>query len=249
MKQLLRKLLATSMFMLAAGFLFAQVTTSGINGRVTGKGNETLPGATVILVHVPSGTQYGTTTDINGFYRLPNVNVGGPYNLKVTYVGYEPYEKGNIFLTLGQFSRMNADLTERASQIEGVEIMAERAAIFDLNRTGAETNITRDKIDKIPSISRNLTDYTRLTPQARVQQTSDGPNLTVAGMNNRYNAIFIDGAVNNDVFGLAGSGTNGGQTSVSPFSMDAIDQFNISIAPYDVKLGGFAGAGDRKSVV
>lgn len=243
MKQLLRKLLATSVFMLVAGFLFAQVTTSGINGRVTGKGNETLPGATVILIHVPSGTQYGTTTDINGFYRLPNVNVGGPYTLKVTYVGYEPYEKGNLFLTLGQFSRLNADLTEKASQIEGVEILAERAAIFDINRTGAETNITRDKIDKIPSISRNLTDFTRLTPQARVQQTSDGPNLTVAGMNNRYNAIFIDGAVNNDVFGLAGSGTNGGQTSVSPFSMDAIDQFNISIAPYDVKLGGFAGAG------
>lgn len=94
--------------------------------------------------------------------------------------------------------------------------IAERSAIFDLNRTGSETNITRDKIDKLPTIGRNLTDYTRLTPQARVQETSDGPNLTVAGMNNRYNAIFIDGAVNNDVFGLAGSGTNGGTNRYKP---------------------------------
>ncbi|HNQ58978.1 MAG TPA: TonB-dependent receptor [Bacteroidales bacterium] len=243
MNQIFRKLCMIVLIMIGAGSSFAQITTSGINGKVTGTNGESLPGATVILIHVPSGTQYGTTTDINGFYRIPNVNVGGPYTLKISYVGYEDFLKENIFLTLGQYSRINVSLAEKLSQISGVEITAERSAIFDLNRTGSETNITRDKIDKLPTIGRNLTDYTRLTPQARVQETSDGPNLTVAGMNNRYNAIFIDGAVNNDVFGLAGSGTNGGQTGISPFSMDAIDQLNIAIAPYDIKLGGFAGAG------
>ncbi|MDK2910731.1 MAG: hypothetical protein PWR20_2299 [Bacteroidales bacterium] len=243
MKQFFRSILLISLLLLSAGVVFSQVTTSGINGKVTGKSGESLPGATVLLVHVPSGTQYGTTTDLNGFYRLPNVNVGGPYTLKVSYVGYETFTKENIYLTLGQYSRINVDLTEKMSALAGVEVTAERAAIFDLNRTGSETNVTRDKMEKMPTISRNITDFTRFTPQARVQETSDGPNLTVAGMNNRYNSIFIDGAVNNDVFGLAGSGTNGGQTGISPFSIDAIEQFNIAIAPYDVKLGGFAGAG------
>lgn len=243
MKQFFRSFLLIALLFLSAGVVFSQVTTSGVNGKVTGKSGESLPGATVLLIHVPSGTQYGTTTDLNGFYRLPNVNVGGPYTLKVSYVGYETFTKENIYLTLGQYSRINVDLTEKMSALAGVEVTTERAAIFDLNRTGAETNVTRDKMDKMPTISRNITDFTRLTPQARVQETSDGPNLTVAGMNNRYNSIFIDGAVNNDVFGLAGSGTNGGQTGISPFSMDAIEQFNIAIAPFDVKLGGFAGAG------
>ncbi|MGC8866483.1 MAG: TonB-dependent receptor [Bacteroidales bacterium] len=243
MKHFFRSFLLIGLLIFSAGFVFSQVTTSGVNGKVTGKSGESLPGATVLLIHVPSGTQYGTTTDLNGFYRLPNVNVGGPYTLKVSYVGYETFTKENIYLTLGQYSRINVDLTEKMSALAGVEVTAERAAIFDLNRTGSETNVSRDKMEKMPTISRNLTDFTRLTPQARVQETSDGPNLTVAGMNNRYNSIFIDGAVNNDVFGLAGSGTNGGQTGISPFSMDAIEQFNIAIAPFDVKLGGFAGAG------
>ena len=240
MKRSLLRNFLTLVLIFSASLLFAQVTTSGINGKVTGSGGATLPGATVLVVHVPSGSQYGTTTDVNGFYRLPNMNVGGPYTMTVSYVGFDAYSKEGIFLSLGQVQRINANLSEKSSQLAGVEIKSEKNIIIDGNRTGAETQVTRENIDRMPTISRNITDFTRLTPQARVTQNG---GIEVAGMSNKYNAIFIDGAVNNDVFGLSESGTNGGQTGISPFSMDIIDQFNVSIAPFDVKLGGFAGAG------
>lgn len=238
-KMLLRTLL-TVIMAFSLNLMFAQVTTSGMNGKVTGANGESLPGATVIAVHVPSGTQYGTTTDISGLYRLPNMNVGGPYTLTVSYVGFENFVKGGIYLSLGQTQKVNANMAEKASAIAGVEIVAERSDLFDGNKTGAETVVNRETIDQMPSINRSITDFTRMTPQARVTQSG---GIEIAGMSNRYNAIFIDGAVNNDVFGLSDQGTNGGQTGISPFSMDIIDQFNVSIAPYDVKLGGFAGAG------
>jgi hypothetical protein len=226
---------------MVANLVFAQgTTTSAINGKVTGSNNDPLPGATVLIVDVNSGTRYGTTTDLDGFYRLPNLNVGGPYKLTISYVGYQNFEQDNIYLVLGQIHRYNAKLSETALQLIGAEIIGERESIFDGNRTGAQTYIGEDNISKIPSVGRNITDFTRLTPQARVN--GDGA-LEIAGMNNRYNAIFIDGAVNNDVYGLAASGTNGGQIGISPFSMDIIDQFTISVAPYDIKLGGFAGGG------
>lgn len=227
------------MFLIAANS-FSQVTTSGMNGRVTGNNNETLPGANVVAVHTPTGSVYGTITDVNGLYRIPNMYVGGPYKVTVSYVGYESYVRQDVFLSLGQMFRLNVNLSEKAAQITGVEVVTSRNEIFDGNRTGAETNVGLQTIERLPSLGRNLSDFTRLTPQARVTQYG---GLEIAGTNNRFNAIYIDGAVNNDVFGLADAGTNGGQTGISPFSMDIIEQFSISIAPYDVKLGGFAGAG------
>lgn len=230
-------ILAALMFSLTA--VFGQgTTTSGINGKVHGPDNETLPGATVVVVDVNSGTMYGTVTDLDGLYRIPNMNVGGPYKLTISYVGYENYEQQNIYLTLGQTLKVNVQLNETAFQLEGAEIFGEREDIFDGNRTGAETVVGSDMISSLPTVNRNMNDYIRLTPQARVE----GDAITIAGMNNRYNAISIDGAVNNDVFGLAASGTNGGQTGGTPISMDAIDQFQIVLAPYDVRAGGFAGA-------
>jgi hypothetical protein len=240
MNKLLLRTLLMVLMAFSMNIMFAQVTTSGMNGKVTGANGESLPGATVIAVHVPSGTQYGTTTDISGLYRLPNMNVGGPYTLTVSYVGFENFVKEGIYLSLGQTQKINGKMAEKASSIAGVEIVAERNNLFDGNKTGAETVVNRDAIDQMPTISRGITDFTRMTPQARVTQNG---GIEIAGMSNKYNAIFIDGAVNNDVFGLSETGTNGGQTGISPFSMDIIDQFNVSIAPYDVKLGGFAGAG------
>ncbi|MCK9422230.1 MAG: TonB-dependent receptor [Bacteroidales bacterium] len=216
------------------------VTSSGINGRVVDNKGIGLPGATVIALHQPTGTKNGTTTDTKGFYRFPNISVGGPYVFTITYIGYQKYEQTGIYLSLGQTLKIDVELKESTETLQSVEIVAVRNDLFDGNRTGTTTNINRDAIDKMPSIARNITDFTRLTPQARV--SNDG-SIEIAGMNNRYNAIFIDGAVNNDVYGLAATGTNGGQTGISPFSPDIIDQFTVNVAPYDVKLGGFAGAG------
>ena len=221
--------------------IFAQgSTTSAINGRIFGAGSESLPGATVVAIDVPTGSQYGTVTDLDGYFRLPNMNVGGPYKVTISFVGYEPFVKDGIYLQLGQTLKLDVNLSEQATAIKGVEIVAQQNDVFDGNRTGAETAISLQTIQSLPSVGRNLSDFTRLTPQAKVTQLG---GVEIAGSNNRYNSIYIDGAVNNDVFGLTNQGTNGGQTGISPFSVDIIDQISIQIAPYDIKLGGFAGAG------
>jgi hypothetical protein len=220
---------------------FAQgSTTSAMNGRIFATGGESLPGATIVVIDVPSGTQFGTVTDPNGYYRIPNMSVGGPYKVTISFVGYQPYVKENIYLTLGQTLKLDATLSETAVTLQDVEVIATKNDVFDGNRTGAETTVTLQAIEAMPSLGHNLSDYTRLTPQAKVTQ---GGGIEIAGSNNRFNSIYIDGAVNNDVFGLTETGTNGGQTGISPFSMDIIDQISIQIAPYDIKLGGFTGAG------
>lgn len=228
--------------MLSAFISYAQVTTSGMNGKITGPNKEALPGATVVAVHNPSGTKYGTTTDANGFFRLPNMNVGGPYTVTVSYIGYSEFKQDNVYLTLGQTFRLDAPLEEKGQSIKEVEIVGQRNALFDPNRKGAQTIVNRQQIDAMPTVGRNYTDFVRMTPQAKLTKDGSGNNgITIAGTNSRYNAIFVDGAVQNDVFGLADNGANGGQIGISPFSIDIIDQFNINVSPFDVKQGGFAG--------
>ena len=227
-------------FIMITSVAFGQgSTTAGINGKVLGDDNATLPGATVVVVEESTGSMYGTVTDLEGFYRIPNINVGGPYKLTISFVGYENYERTNIYLALGQTLKISAQLSPTTMTLIGAEIVGTRENIFDGNRTGAETVIGREEISTLPTIARDMTDFTRLTPQAIA---GDNGSISIAGMNNRYNAISIDGAVNNDVFGLAAQGTNGGQTGGTPISMDAIDQFQVVLAPYDVRQGGFAGA-------
>jgi len=243
----MKSFIKTIVFILSLGLLsmaaFAQgTTTSGMNGRVVNANGETLPGATVIAVHIPTGSQFGGITDTEGYFRLPNMQVGGPYKVSVSFVGYEAFEKSDIFLNLGQTFKLNVTLGETQLALEEVQVVGKRVGeynIFDGNRTGAETVVSNEKISLMPTIGRDLSDFTRLTPQAT---TNGYGGISIAGMNNRYNAISIDGAVNNDVFGLAATGTNGGQTGGTPISMDAIEQFQIVLAPYDVRQGGFAGA-------
>jgi hypothetical protein len=240
MNRLLLKIAFAVVLLFSAQAIFAQgTTTSGMNGRVIGTNSETLPGATVVAIDVPSGSQYGTVTDLDGFYRIPNMNVGGPYKITITYVGYEPFAKEGVFLTLGQTFKLDVNLSEQAQALEGVEIVAQQNDIFDGNRTGAETFVSNAEIQKMPTINRSISDFARITPQAKV---STNGAMSIAGMNNRYNAISIDGAVNNDVFGLSATGTNGGQTGGTAISLDAIDQFQVQLAPYDVRQGGFVGA-------
>jgi hypothetical protein len=127
------------------------------------------------------------------------------------------------------------------NQLEEVVITASKGGIFNSNKTGSETTIGKRMVKNLPSASRSIADFVRLTPQANITEGNDGFSISLAGSNNRFNAIYVDGAVSNDVFGLAGSGTNGGQTGVSPFSVDAIEQFQVQVAPFDVKIGGFSG--------
>lgn len=240
MRQRVTNLLLMFVLTLWAGMALGQgSTTSGINGKVVGNNGEILPGATVLAKHIPTGTQYAAVTNAQGLYFLPNMNVGGPYLVTISFVGYEKQERGNIYITLGQNFQLNANLSEKSEDLGEVDIIVKRKDIFDGNRTGSETVIDEQSLSTAPTISRGLNDFLRFTPQVSVL----GSGISIAGTNNRYNSVLVDGAVNNDVFGLAASGTNGGQIGISPISLDAIEQFQVVLAPYDVRQGGFAGGG------
>lgn len=223
----------------SASALFAQVTTSSINGVVTDQNGEELPGSTIIAVHLPSGTQYGTSSRPDGRFTIPNARVGGPYKINVTFVGYAPQEKTDIYLSLGNASNVDFKLLEEGTQLEEVVISAAKSDVFNGNRTGASTNVSNRTIQSVPTISRGLRDFTKLSPLAN----TSGNGTSFAGASNRYNQFAIDGLVSNDVFGLTSSGTNGGQTGIEPISLDAIEEFQLNIAPYDIRQGGFTGGG------
>jgi outer membrane receptor for ferrienterochelin and colicin len=235
------KFLIAIMFLATSSSIFAQgLTSSSINGKVL-DANGPLPGANVVATHVPSGTRYGAATDIDGLFRISNMRVGGPYTISITYVGYKDYIRENVNLLLGQTFRINASMTEEANALEEVIISVQTNNVFDGNKTGTETTIDSRQINNLPTTSRSIADFVRITPQASISEGTDGFSINIAGQNNRFNTIFVDGAVNNDQFGLSASGTNGGQTGASPFSIDAIEQFNVAVAPFDVKLSGFTG--------
>ncbi len=242
-KTLTKRLLTLAVFL--AGLVsisFGQgSTTASINGRITDQSGEPLIGANVLVVHTESGTSYGNSTDIDGFYRIPGMRVGGPYRITISYTGFEPQEYDDIYLELGQSLQISAQLAEQAIELSGIEVVSSRSDIFDGNRTGQETVINEASINSMPTTTRSVADFARLNPLARVDEGSDGFSISIAGQNNRYNAIYIDGIVNNDVFGLSGSGTNGGQTGAGPVSIDAIEQFQVSVAPFDIRQSGFAG--------
>jgi Carboxypeptidase regulatory-like domain len=224
--------------LLTSTAIFAQgVTTSSMNGQILDNNGSPLPGTNVMAVHIPSGTKYGSVTDFDGYYRISGMRSGGPYEITISYIGFREYSQSNVFLQLGQAQAINHNMIEVASALEEVVITARLNGVFDGNKTGTGTYISKRQVETLPTVSRGLGDFLRTTPQAQV----NGSVISIAGQNNRLNAIYIDGAVNNDVFGLASSGTNGGQTGVNPISVDAIESFQVSVAPFDVKISGFAG--------
>lgn len=234
----------TQFLLMAVAMLFSTVmmaqgvTTASVNGQVLDADNMPLPGANVVAVHTPSGSTYGAATDFDGYYRISNMRTGGPYKITISFVGYKEYSSSNVYLQLGESRRISVNLSEDSNVLQEVVVTAIADGTFDSGKTGADTRVSQRQVSTLPSISRNISDFARLTPQAKV--TGDDV-ISIAGQNNRYNAIYIDGAVNNDVFGLAGNGTNGGQTGVSPISLDAIESFQINVAPFDVRQSGFAG--------
>ncbi len=234
----MKKLFLVAVSVLTVLNLFGQgVTSSSMSGKVFDANGEALIGVNVTAVHVPSGTFYGASTDVDGFFRIDNMRVGGPYRVNMSYVGFEENNYENIFLRLGEKYRQNYTLSENATTLDEVVVRARAGSTGETS--GTSTQISTEMIDNLPTLNRDINDFVRMTPQS----SSFGSGISFAGVNNRYNAIYVDGAVNNDVFGLASSGTNGGQTGISPFSIDIIDQFQVVLSPYDVTLGGFAGGG------
>jgi len=218
---------------LPIGQVFAQgSTTAALAGNVVDEKGEGLPGATVIAIHEPTGSRYGGSTRADGRYNIVNMRVGGPYKVTVTFVGYKDAVQSGIVLTLAQELRQNFKLEVNQSQLEEVKVVASRSSIINSGRTGAATTVSNNQITTLPTLNRSLGDFARLDPRAN--------GLNFAGRNSLYNNITVDGAFFNNAFAL--SSTIGGQAGASPISVDAIDQFQVLIAPYDVRQGMATGA-------
>lgn len=211
--------------------VYAQVTTATINGVVKTADGEPLPSATILAKHVPTGTQYGTSTRVDGRFTLPNLRVGGPYEITASFVGFESVRVTEVFLTLGKTQSFNFTLEEDVQGLEEVTVTANS----DINsgRTGAATTVDNKQINSIPTITRSAADVYKLSPSA------DGNSF--AGRNDQFNNFSLDGSIFNNPFGLDAA-TPGGQANAQPVSLDAIDQIQVSVAPYDVTQSGFTGA-------
>ncbi len=174
------------------------------------------------------------------------MRVGAPYTVEISYVGYSPSVFNDLSLELGTPLKLDAVLQPSAKTLSEITINSQSNGLINPNRTGPATQISQQQLQSLPTINRNIDDYTRLVPQAQPRKSAtDGSTLGVsfAGESNRYNQFTIDGANATDVFGLAASGTNGGQAALNPIPFDAIDQVQIVLSPYDVTLGGFTGGG------
>ena len=227
--------LLLALFILTVNAAMAQITTSGISGKITSDG-ENVIGATVTATHQPSGTVYRAVTNIDGRYTIQGMRPGGPYKVDISYIGYKDKVIKNLNLSLGETENISCSLQEDAHQLQ--EVVVSGKAGLAASRTGAATSMTAEQINNMPSITHGIADVARLNPQLTV--TNSG-NMSFAGVNNRYNNFMIDGAANNDVFGLASSGNNGGQAGAQPVSMETIEQIQVSVAPFDVRQSGFTG--------
>ncbi|SDF36093.1 TonB-dependent receptor [Cellulophaga baltica] len=211
----------------------SQVTTSNIKGLIIDDVNEPLFGANIVAVHTPTGTTYGAISNEDGRFNLLNLRVGGPYEVSISYVGYKTQSKSDVYLTLGQTFNVNVTLASDSQALQEVVVVSDQSGTFGSDRTGAETSVGRRELTRLPTISRSASDFTRLEP------TASGNSF--GGRNDQYNNFSLDGAIFNNPFGLD-SPTPGGQTGSQPISLDAIEQIQVSTAPYDVSQSGFTGA-------
>ncbi|MBL7995044.1 TonB-dependent receptor [bacterium] len=228
--------LAASVLLLSSGnrILAQGVTTGSVSGSVTDDKNNPLYGANVTAVHEASGTYYGAVTTASGAFTILNMRIGGPYTVKVSFMGFKPREEKDIHISLGQTVKLSFRLTEEAIAGEEIIIVAEKDEVMNRDRTGAATHISTADLAQMPSIKRSTTDLTRLDPR------SDG-SFSFGGRNWLFNNYSLDGSYFNNSFGLDNPAP-GGQTNAEPVSFDAIEEVQVSIAPFDVREGGFTGA-------
>lgn len=242
----MKKLLNLIILLACPFFAFTQITTGSIEGSITDSdGGEPLIGANIIATHTPTGTQYFQSVQIDGSYILSNLRTGGPYTIEVSYVGYETLEQKEIYVSLGQATKLNLQLNNSAKLLDQeIVVTVDKDDPFNGTRDGASTVIDGEKLEKTPSLNRSIQDVTRLSP--------NGSQSSFGGSNYRFNNLSIDGVSNNDVLGFqepasgaggsVASGTPGALAGTQPISIDALEEVQVSLAPFDVRMGNFTGA-------
>lgn len=218
-------------------------TTGTLGGVVRDARQGVLPGAAVVAAHVPTGTRYETFTRADGRFDLLNVQVG-PYDLEVAMSGFGTWSLSGVAVTLGEATEVPVTM-QLAALAETVEVTAEASAVFSPSRAGTTAGVAAGVIETLPTIGRSLQDFARVNPFfVKTSRNADSESfLSVAGRGGRYNNVQIDGAVHNDLFGLARQGTPGGQANTEPISLDAVSELQLVVAPYDVRQSGFSGGG------
>ncbi len=228
-------LMGISLF--SPALLNAQETTATFSGRVTDNKDNAIGSATITIKHEPTGFETSTQTNSRGLFTIPNLRPGGPYTVTFSFVGFEKKEFREVTLTLGNNPDIQVVLNPSNTSLEEVVVTTSR------RRQLGGLTVDRNKMNLLPSIGRSITDFTRLTPQSN--------NNSYAGTNFRYNNLTIDGAINNDAIGFSNSfggvsgggqsGAAGSGTRTNPYGLDVIQEVQVQLSPYDVKLGNFTG--------
>ncbi|MBI3720387.1 MAG: TonB-dependent receptor [Sphingobacteriales bacterium] len=214
--------------------VIGQITTGSITGIIKDSKGGELAGATVEAVHVPSGSVYRSVSTKNGRFNLPGLRVGGPYTVSITFVGLKKEEYKEIYVQLGEATKIDVVLVEEGKSLQEIVVTGSGRgrSLISKDRKGTSTNVNRRLLATLPTLSRNLTDFTKLTPQ------SNGTSF--AGQDNRLINLTLDGSIFNNSFGL--QPLNGSQTNSTPISLDAIEEIQINLSPYNLKDAGFTGA-------
>ncbi len=228
MQKRLHLLIAMMLFL--ASSAMAQVTTSSLAGKVIAEGEDVI-GATVEAVHTPSGTRYTAVTNTKGMYTINGMRVGGPYRVTISYIGYETKVIEGVTLQLAETYNLNTVMSEDAQQL-GEVVVSAKATKFTTEKTGASTNISNQQMLDMPTVNRSITEFTRLSPYG-------GNDMSFAGADGRTANFTVDGANFNNNFGLSDDLPGGG----NPISMDAIEELQIVISPFDVRQTNFIGGG------
>ena len=232
MKQSIKFVLLAVLSVIAGGVAYAQVTTSSLGGRVVDQNGDPVIGAAVVAKHGPSGTSYGAVTNADGRYTIQGMRPGGPYTVEVSCLGYQQTNYTGVTLQLAETYSLNAKIAESNEFLEQSIVIAEAASKFAQEKTGAATNINNSQISSLPTVSRSISDVTRLSPYG-------GNGMSFAGADGRTANFTVDGANFNNNFGLSSNLPGGG----NPISIDAIEEMQVVISPFDVRQTNFIGGG------
>ena len=231
-------LLALAATLASAAPLTAQgISTAGLRGRVLDQDGTPVEAALITLVQTETGATRTAITSPDGRYTLRNLRPGGPYTMTVTRIGFGDQTREELELLLGRFINLDITLLPEAVEIEGIEVEVRRDIEFDPGRIGISTLVTAEIIEELPTLSRNFVDFAALSPLSRVSEEG----VSVAGTNFRFNTLNVDGALNQDVFGLSTQNIAGGRAGGRAIPLDAVEQFQVLVAPFDIRQSGFTG--------